>query len=82
MTQMRKSKWGIQTSNTTPMAVVRPDSRDGAKDFYIPLSDAVRLYREGKLSMDLTNGGYCLPIGKLYPCAEILDLKAKAQWRT
>lgn len=76
-----KSKWGIQTRNTTPMAVVRPDSRDGSKDFYIPLADAQRYYEEGKLNKDLTNGGFCLPKGDIYACMEILNLKALYQGR-
>lgn len=59
------------------MAVIRPDSRDDSKDFFVPMADAQKLYSENKLARDLTNGGYCLPQGKIWPSQELLDLKER-----
>ena len=37
------------------MARVESDVRDGRRDYYIPKSEAKRLYEEGKLHIDSTN---------------------------
>lgn len=47
-----------------PMVVVRPDAQDQSKDYLMAEWRAMKLYNEGKLARDLTNGGYC-PILKL-----------------
>jgi hypothetical protein len=44
-----------------PMAKVIKDMRDGRLDYYIPLEEAKKLYKEGKLSWDSTNHEYCEP---------------------
>lgn len=41
------------------MVRITVDSRDGSLDKWIPLSEAKRLFNEGKLAQDGTNGGYC-----------------------
>jgi hypothetical protein len=37
------------------MATVERDVRDGRRDYKIPREEAQRLYKEGKLEIDLTN---------------------------
>lgn len=58
----------IKKVKKVPMSKVIPDSRDASKDYWIPTTEAVRLYSEGKLDKDLTNSGqytvYCPVVKK------------------
>lgn len=47
-------------------ATFRPDSRDGSKDFEIPLEVGKQLFVDGKIARDATNGGFCPIPGKSY----------------
>lgn len=42
-----------------PKVRVIVDPRDARKDEFLPASEARRLYNEGKLAYDITNGTYC-----------------------
>ena len=56
--------------DTVPLAIFRPDSRDGGKDYMIPADVAKRLYQEGKIWGDATNGGYMPAKGVRYDVAQ------------
>lgn len=45
-------------SPSVPSVIFRPDSRDGRKDYLIPRDVAERLFQEGHIWGDATNGGY------------------------
>jgi hypothetical protein len=53
MKRTRKTKTKILVR--VPMARVEKDVRDGRRDYYIPKSEAKKLYEEGKLHIDITN---------------------------
>lgn len=50
---MKKSK-----TKDEDLVIFRPDSRNGSKDYYIRREDANRMFRDGTIYGDATNGGY------------------------
>jgi hypothetical protein len=40
------------------LTIFRPDSRNGSKDFFIDREQAKKLFAEGVIYGDATNGGY------------------------
>jgi len=38
-----------------PISRIVVDTRDASKDYFVPTEHAVRLYKEGRLFIDLTN---------------------------
>ena len=62
-------------------ATFRPDSRNGYKDFEIPRADAKRLFEEGKIAIDGTNGGYTFPYKKDQPFSATPDKRVEREVR-
>jgi hypothetical protein len=48
-------------SKITMVRVIR-DCRNADKDYHLPKDSAKKLYDEGKLHWDMTNGCYCTPL--------------------
>lgn len=59
----------------------RPDSRNGYMDFEIPRVDAKRLFEEGKIAGDGTNGGYCFPYLRDVPFSASMDKRHEREVR-